>query len=381
MTRSFDVALKAAVFSGSRSEYGLMRHLIQKLNECPAIELQLIVSGSHLSTKYGSTISEILADGITPTAQVKLSLDGSSDVRMDFLCSEAIAGLSHHLRVLRPEIIFILGDRYETFAAAISAHLNSIPIVHLHGGESTHGALDDKLRHAISQLSTWHFTAAEQYRQRVIAMGHDSDSVHNIGPMVADSLINFTSISRSEFEEITGYSFGSKNLLVTFHPETTLADNGIDCFKSFLAALELIPCNVLFTHPNADEGSNELLALVQNYVQLHPHQAFDIASLGHDLYLGALSLFEAVAGNSSSAVIEAPLIGIPSLNIGERQSGRLQYPSVVNSPCSLPIIHENLKKVLASGVLSAWPRVLNENVVVSPSQSIMNWLEIQFHLA
>lgn len=211
-------------------------------------------------------------------------------------------------------------------------------------------------------------------------MGHNSETVFNIGPMVTDSLINFPSISRSRFEQITGFSFGSRNLLVTYHPETALPDKGIDCFKSFLSVLELVNCNVLFTHPNADEGSIQILRLIQEYVELHPHKAFVIASLGQDLYLGALSLFEAVAGNSSSAVIEAPLIGIPSLNIGERQAGRFQYPTVVNSPCLPSLILENLNTVLACGALSSWPRDLSQNVVVPPSVSILEWLKIQFCL-
>ena len=235
---------KIAVFTGSRAEYGLLKHLIKLISDDADLELQLIVSGSHLSKRYGYTITEIEADGIHPAALIPLSLDESLQTSMALLTAEALSGVSQSLDDLNPKILIILGDRYEAFAAASAAHLQGIPVCHLHGGESTYGAVDDRLRHAISQLSTWHFTAAKQYQDRVIAMGHSSESVFNVGPMVLDGLSTLNGATRFQFETQTGYRFGSNNLLVTYHPETLLFDRGVGGFKIFLKALEGLSCHI-----------------------------------------------------------------------------------------------------------------------------------------
>ena len=324
-----------AVFTGSRAEYGLMRHLVAGIAAAPRLELQLIVSGSHLSAFHGGTLAEIEADGHEAAALVPLSLDQKPPRSMAALSAEALEGIAQALERLQPERLILLGDRYEAFAAAAAAHLLGINVVHLHGGETTDGAVDDRLRHAITQLSTWHFTAAEPYRQRVIAMGHSPEKVFNVGPMVLDGLQKEPISDRRTFEMSTGFRFGARNLLVTYHPETLLADRGMAGFESLLKALTEEPCHVLFTHPNADAGSDQLLAKLQTFVQQNPQTCWAVASLGQRRYLAALQLFEAMAGNSSSGVIEAPLIGMPVLNIGDRQAGRLRNPSVCDVKAEL----------------------------------------------
>ena len=223
-----------AVFTGTRAEYGLLRHLIAAISVDPSLNLKLIVSGSHLSASHGSTLAEIEADGHKPAAMVELTLDKSPPPSMAFLSAQAMTGVAEVLERLEPELLILLGDRYEAFAAAAAAHLIGIQVAHLHGGETTLGAVDDRLRHAITQLSTWHFTAAEPYRQRVIAMGHPPERVFNVGPMVLDGLSGAPRAFRNAFEQSTGFSFGSRNVLITYHPETLLADRGIAGFKALL---------------------------------------------------------------------------------------------------------------------------------------------------
>ena len=364
---------KIAVFTGTRAEYGLLRHLIRRLSLDQNFLLQLIVSGSHLSKYHGYTISEIVADGIQPAALVPLSLDDSDQVSMASLTSEALAGIGRALESLQPHLLIVLGDRYEAFAAAAASHLQGVPICHLHGGESTFGAIDDRLRHAISQLSSWHFTSAKPYQDRVIAMGHKPETVFNVGPMVLDGLHNSSTATRLEFQNLTGYQFGASNLLVTYHPETMLTDRGITGFKNLLQALVDVSCNILFTRPNADDGSHQINALLDEFVQAFSYRTWVVSSLGQSNYLKALQLFEAMAGNSSSGVIEAPLFGIPVLNIGDRQAGRLRSGYVLDVAANHIDINSGLKHVLVYGRRTGWPRPVMHSEQ-SPSESIHAWL-------
>jgi UDP-hydrolysing UDP-N-acetyl-D-glucosamine 2-epimerase len=365
-----------AVFTGSRAEYGLLRHLIAAIEAEPGLALQLIVSGSHLSERHGRTVAEIEADGHQPAALVPLCLDGTLLLSMAALSAEALAGVGQALERLQPHLLILLGDRYEAFAAAAAAHLLGIPIAHLHGGESTGGAVDDRLRHAISQLSSWHFTAAEPYRQRVIAMGHPPERVWNVGPMVLDGLLAAPPPSRSDFEQGTGFRFEQRNLLITYHPETLLPDRGVASFEALLEALEHVPCQVLFTHPNADAGSEALLPRLQAFVQRHPERSWALPSLGQQRYLAALQLFEAMAGNSSSGVIEAPLLGMPVLNIGSRQAGRLRHGCVHDVPPDPEAIAAGLEQVLVAGQRAGWPRP-RPQPGAAPAATVMAWLRAE----
>lgn len=362
-----------AVFTGSRAEYGLLRHLIAAIATEPGLELQLIVSGSHLSACHGYTLTEIEADGHQAAAVVPLSLDQSPPHSMAVLSAEAMAGIADALEKLQPQLLILLGDRYEAFAAAAAAHLLGIEVVHLHGGETTAGAIDDRLRHAITQLSTWHFTAAEPYRQRVISMGHSANHVFNVGPMVKDGLIAIPPAQRLTFEQSTGFRFGARNVLVTYHPETLLPDQGVAGFEALLQALDETPCQVLFTHPNADAGSDRLLSRLRAFVVKHPQRSWDIPSLGQKRYLAALQLFEAMAGNSSSGVIEAPLVDMPVLNIGGRQRGRLRHDCVIDVDGTFQPILEGLRAVLQAGTRTNWPRT-RPKPASAPSSAIVDWL-------
>ena len=368
-----DSSCRIAVFTGTRAEYGLLRHLIQAIDAERSLNLQLIVSGSHLSARYGRTVEEIEADDVGIAARVPLSLDITPPLSMEELTAEAMVGVAQAIKQLQPQLLFVLGDRYEAFAAASAAHLQGIPVVHLHGGETTEGALDERLRHAITQLSTWHFPAAEPYRQRVIAMGQPSERVFNVGPMVLDGLLAAPPASRSVFEQDTGFRFGKQNLLVTYHSETLLVDKGLAGFEALLAALEGMSCHVLFTYPNADEGSEVLLQRLLSFVNCHSHRCWALPSLGQERYLAALQLFEAMAGNSSSGVIEAPLVGLPVLNIGDRQKGRLRFGPVCDVSAQTRAISTGLEQLLVQGRRSSWPRS-RPPMAQAPASIITTWL-------
>ncbi|WP_413683842.1 UDP-N-acetylglucosamine 2-epimerase [Prochlorococcus sp. MIT 1011] len=367
---------KIAVFTGTRAEYGLMKYLIKKIKFDNRYKLQLIVSGSHLSKKYGNTISEITEDQIDIEEIIPLSLDKKPTPNMTILTSEVMYGMSIALQKLHPNLLFLLGDRYETFGAAAAAHLHSIPIAHLHGGETTLGAVDDKLRHAISQLSTWHFTAANEYRDRVINMGHCSENVFMFGPMAIDGLVEIPELSKFDFEKATGFVFASCNILVTYHPETLLSDNGVKGFEELLTALGNVKCNILFTHPNADEGSEVILKKMFDFVNLNPDNCFAIPSLGQKLYLYALSVFQVMVGNSSSGIIEAPLMGIPILNIGNRQKDRIRYGEVLDVNAKAKDIKNGLDKLLNSTEAKDVPRQYKYEDS-TPSEKILGWLNCQ----
>jgi len=330
----FDKPRKVCIFTGSRSEYGLMRFLIKAIEEEESLELQLCVTGSHLSELHGRTISEIENDGVEITSVLPLSIENDAVNTMADLSAETMSGMSQEIKRLRPDAVIVLGDRYEAFAAAAAAFLSKVPVLHIHGGETTEGALDNSLRHAITQISSWHFTAAEAYRQKVIRLGQPENRVFNVGPMVIDALAKPIKASYEEFENLTGYRFGPKNALVTFHPETLLPDNGVACFRELITALERSDLNILFTHPNADEGFREILFEINSLVRKMPGKCWVVASLGQDLYLQALKLFDAMIGNTSSGIIEGPLVGIPVINIGNRQHGRIRYGAVKDVGCN-----------------------------------------------
>ena len=363
-----------AVFTGSRAEYGLLKHLIKAIKKNDELSLQLIVSGSHLSKVHGWTLSEIEADGTQASALIPLSLEQTPSLSMAELTSEALSGTANALEELKPDMLIILGDRYEAFAAAAAGHLLGITVVHIHGGETTKGAIDDRLRHAITQLSTLHFTAAECYRKRVIEMGHPEQLVWNVGPMALDGIIKAKVATREEFEEKTGYKFGKRNLLVTYHPETLLSDHGVAGFEAFLKAIKGMECNILFTHPNADTGGDKLLSLMENFVRQNPRRSWTTPSLGQTLYYSALQLFEAMAGNSSSGIIEAPLMEMPVLNIGGRQDGRSRGPGIIDVKSNLKDIEIGLKNVMEKGQRNSWPRPIPERGI-SPSRKIARTIE------
>ena len=339
---------KIVVFTGTRAEYGLMKTLIKKLDKDKYFEFNLLISASHLDSKFGNTIEEIKNDGIPTDFVLPIDIDINKKSDMSFQTSEVIKQVSISLDKLNPEYLIILGDRFESFGAAAAGHLLGVKNIHLHGGETSLGALDDKLRHAISQLSTIHFTSAEIHKKKVEEMVGSSSKVFNIGPLVMDGFLNLQLLSKKDFQKRTGFVFSNKNFIVTFHPETLSADFGISGLENLLKCLKDKNCNVLFTAPNADAGSDLVLKIIKDFINLNNNnnKYLFIPSLGQELYLNALLLFDCVVGNSSSGIVEAPLVEANVLNIGDRQKGRYRFGSVIDVDNSYISISNAINDVL-----------------------------------
>ncbi len=321
---------KVCVVTGTRAEFGLLRWLMQDVQSTAGLQLQVIATGAHLSPEYGLTYLEIEQAGFAIDARVEMLLSADTPTAVSKSMGLAMIGFADAYARLAPDMVLVLGDRYEIFAATAAAMIAGIPIAHLHGGESTEGAFDEAIRHSITKMSHLHFVAAEDYRRRVIQLGEHPDRVFNVGGLGIDAIKRIRLVERDALESALGFGFGRKNLLVTYHPVTLEADGSKRQMQQLLAALgRLQDTHLIFTMPNADTGSRELVELVNAFVANHPH-ARAYSSLGQLRYLSCMKQVDAVVGNSSSGLAEAPSMGIATVNIGDRQRGRLQSASVLN---------------------------------------------------
>jgi UDP-hydrolysing UDP-N-acetyl-D-glucosamine 2-epimerase len=321
------------VVTGSRAEYGLLRPLIFRLMAAPQYELQLAVTGSHLSHRHGCTIDEIRSDG-APIAFEAPIVDAPDDSRLSVTCAmaSALTQFAAGFARLRPDLVIVLGDRYEIFAVAQAAFMAGIPIAHLHGGETTEGAWDDAIRHAITKLSHLHFAAAVPYARRIEQMGEDPATVHLVGAISVDIARELATQTRDdELDRTLGLPLRDPCLLVTYHPVTLRDGDEAPAVEELLAALDATPdARVIITGANADTGGDAIMHALARYQEARAGRVTLHASLGQRRYLAAMRRAAAVVGNSSSGLIEAPALGVPTVNIGDRQRGRLKAPSVID---------------------------------------------------
>lgn len=321
---------KICVLTGTRAEYGLLRWLMTDVSNDAALELQVIATGAHLSPEFGLTYREIEADGFRIDRKVEMLLSSDSPVGITKSMGLGLSGYADALSELRPDVLVLLGDRYETFSAAAAALVAKIPVAHLHGGEITEGAFDDALRHAISKLSHLHFVALDDYRRRVIQLGERPESVFTVGGLGIDGMLRQPLLSRDALEQSLGLKFNRRNLLVTFHPATLENASPEAQMEELLQALDALEeTQLIFTMPNADTGGRALMSMVDKFVAARPERAKAFASLGQQRYLSCLQFVDGVVGNSSSGVLEAPSFGIGTIDIGDRQRGRLKAASVI----------------------------------------------------
>lgn len=321
---------KICVITGTRAEFGLMRNLMAVLKEAQDVTLQLIVTGAHLVAGHGNTHEEIRAAGFEIDAEVDMLLASDSPSAVGQSIGLGVIGLSSALARLQPDMVVLLGDRYEALAAAQCAMILRIPIAHIHGGEATEGVIDEAIRHSITKMSHVHFTSAEPFRRKVIQMGEQPGTVYNVGALGHDNVASLEPVSREAIEDFLGLRLDAPILLVTYHP-LTLDANGAVSVNSLLEALAAQEgTRIVFTGANADALGQEINARVQAFCAARPRQAVQIASLGVRRYLSLMAMSEAVIGNSSSGLLEAPYVGVPTVNIGARQRGRLQGPAVVD---------------------------------------------------
>jgi GDP/UDP-N,N'-diacetylbacillosamine 2-epimerase (hydrolysing) len=323
--------MKICIATGSRAEYGLMFPLLTLLRQEPNIELQLLVTGMHLSPEFGLTQNQMLKDGFEIHESVEMLLSSDTEVGTVKGLGLGMIGYADALKRLQPDWVVVLGDRFEILGVTIAAHLLRIPVAHISGGEQTQGATDDAMRHAITKMSWLHFAATEAYRNRVIQLGESPERVYNVGAIGLDNIKNLELLDKKAFEAAIDWTLGAKNILITFHPVTLEHQSAEDQFEELLAALhELSDTHLIFTLPNADAGGRAIVTLIHAFVQKHPENARAYTSLGQLKYLSALKFMDMVVGNSSSGVVEVPSFLIPTVNIGNRQKGREMPPSVIN---------------------------------------------------
>lgn len=338
---------KICVVTGTRAEYGIMSNLMKSLRADSRVELQIIATNMHLSPEFGLTYKEIESDGFAIDKKVEMLL--SSDTHTGTVKSMGLAsiGFADAYSELKPDLIVILGDRYEMLAAASSALIFGIPVAHLHGGEITECAYDDAIRHAITKLSYLHFTSTEEYRKRVIQMGEEPKRVHWVGSPGVDNMRGEKLMSLSELEESIGFKLGESFLLVTFHPVTKEPGEAETQIKELLKALDTqtSTSKLLITLPNSDSDGRTITKIIKEWAEDKRENAIVITSLGRKRYYSALSHCKVVVGNSSSGLIEAPSFRKPTLNIGNRQKGRSQGNTVVNCTAEYQDIVKGLEKV------------------------------------
>lgn len=342
---------KICVITGSRAEYGLLSGLMRAIKEDESLELQVIATNMHLSSEFGLTYKEIERDGFFINKKVEMLLSSDTANATTKSVGLATIGFADAYEDLKPDMIVVLGDRYEILAAVSAALFYKIPVAHLHGGEITEGAYDDCIRHAITKMSHLHFTSTEEYRQRVIQLGEDPKRVFNVGAPGIENIKKVPLMDKKELEStLDGFTFNDKTILITYHPVTLENSTAEEQIHNLLSALdEYSDIKIIFTLPNSDTDGRVIIRLIDEYVSKNQEKAIVYPSLGLKRYLSALQFVKAVVGNSSSGIIEVPSFGIPTLNIGDRQKGRIAADSVINCGTSKKDILEGLDKVLNSG--------------------------------
>lgn len=341
---------KICVVTGTRAEYGLMSRLIRLINDSDKTRLQLIATNMHLSPRFGNTYQEIEADGIKIDKKVPIIDDNAPDTAVETLrsMSRALSGFAEAYAKLNPDLIVALGDRYEILAAATAALIERIPVAHLHGGEITEGAYDDAIRHSITKMSHLHFTSTEEYRRRVIQLGEQPERVFNVGALGVENIKKLPLMSKGEIEKEIDFKIDDNTILVTYHPVTLGNRTAKDDIDDFIAALEdRQDLRVIFTMPNSDTGGQLIVDAINGFVTRNAERTKVYKSLGVLRYLSVMKQVAAVVGNSSSGLLEVPSFGIPTLNIGDRQNGRIAAESVYNCAPDKESVLNGLTKVLS----------------------------------
>ena len=321
---------KICIITGTRAEYGLLYWLMQAVDVNKFLELQIIATGMHLSAEFGSTYQQIEQDGFIIDRKVEMLLSSDSEIGITKSIGLGVTGFADTLNDLKPDLIVVLGDRFEIFSAVIAAMIAKIPVAHIHGGEITEGLIDEPIRHSITKMSHLHFTATEEYRNRVIQLGEQPDRVFNVGAVGVDNIKRLHLFSREKFEQSINFKLGKRNLLITFHPVTLEHNTSKEQFENLLRVLdEQVDTHLIFTKANADTNGRIINQMIDDYVATHTDKAVSFTSLGQLRYLSAMQYIDAVVGNSSSGLLEAPSFKIGTINIGDRQAGRIKAESVI----------------------------------------------------
>lgn len=336
-----------SVLTATRAEYGLLKPIIEKLNRVPEFDVRVVATGAHLSPEFGLTYKEIEQDGILIDEKIEILLSSDTPSAISKSMGLAMINFADYFGKLKPDMLIVLGDRYETLAVATVAMNLRIPIAHLYGGETTEGAIDESIRHAITKLSYLHFTSTEEYRKRVIQLGEAPERVFCVGAIGIENIINDKLMSKSELEKSINFKLDKPYAVVTFHPVTLEDNQSKEQVKALLEACESYKdMKFIFTKANADANGRIINQLIDDFVEKN-NNIIAFASLGMTRYLSALKHCALVIGNSSSGLLEAPSFGIPTVNIGDRQKGRIQADSVINCEPTKDNIEKAIKIALS----------------------------------
>lgn len=366
--------IKVCVVTGTRAEYGLLYWLMREINNEGSMQLQLIVTGMHLSEEYGSTYKQIEADGFFIDKKIDISAESDSELSVCNSMGIGITSFSEVFDEIKPNLIIILGDRFEIFSAASAAMVLKIPIAHLHGGEATEGVIDEPIRHSITKMSHLHFAATEVYRNRIIQLGEQPDRVFNVGGLGIDNIFRIELLSRDDFEEAINFKLSEKNLLVTFHPVTLEHSTSRSHFQALLDALnDLTHTNIIFTKANNDTNGKVINEMIDDYVSKN-NNSVSFKSMGQLKYLSALQFVDATIGNSSSGLIEAPSFKIGTIDIGDRQRGRIKASSVISCFPSKIEIKAAIEKLYSDDFQTTLQGVQNPYGSKSASKEIIRIL-------
>jgi len=336
---------KVCVITGSRADYGLLKNLLKEIGSSRILELQLVVTGSHLAPEHAETKKEIIDDGFKVDAELEILMSSDSTTGVCKSAGLALLGIPEILERLRPDLVLVLGDRYEILSVAMATTIMCIPLGHIHGGELTAGSYDNSFRHAITKFSQIHFVATEEYKSRVLQLGENKEMVFNVGSLGVEASKKIKLLSRNDLEKKLGISFSKKAVLVTYHPvtlENNSLENQISELLEALATLE--NTTIIFTMPNADNGTKLIKDRVLSFAA-ERENVYIFDSLGQLNYFSLVSAIDVVLGNSSSGLIEVPSFGKPTINIGSRQDGRTRAKSVVDVPAAKKDILHAMQKI------------------------------------
>lgn len=351
---------KICFVTGSRADYGLLTNLMKLVKKDKKFSSSLIVTGSHLSKKHGFTFREILKDNFEIDAKIKLNIIGDKPIDISNYISIAVNNVSKKLNDLKPDLVILLGDRYEIFATGTAAFVLNIPICHLHGGEITNGSKDDTFRHCLTKMSSLHFVSNIKYKKRVLQLGEDPKNIFVVGGFGVDLIKNMKLIPKKKIENNLDFKFKDKNLLIVYHPENSSKKDIIDDFNQILKSLnKLKDTQIIFTNANSDIGGNIINQMIDNYVKNNSKNAIKFKSMGQLNYLSTLKVVDGILGNSSSGILEAPNLKIPTINVGNRQEGRLKAKSILDVPPKSKYICDAIRKIYSKKFKKTLDTVIN----------------------
>jgi len=366
---------KICVITGTRAEYGLLRYLIKDIKTSKYLKLQIIATGMHLSQEFGLTYKEIQGDGFILDRKIEMLLASDNPSSISKSTAIGLIGFAEAFNDLTPDIIVVLGDRFELLSACTAAMFANIPIAHIAGGETTSGAFDEAIRHSITKMAYWHFVANKDYEKRVIQLGEDPKRVFNVGGLAVDSIKRTKLLSKKTLMSETGIKFGQKNLMVTYHSVTLDYKSSKKDMEILLQVLKSFKdINLIFTMPNADTNGRILKAMILNYVKKNPGQSQSFNSLGSTNYLSTLQYVDGVIGNSSSGLAEAPTFKIGTINIGDRQKGRVRAKSIIDCEPNKSSISNAIKKLYSQKFQKNLKYVKNPYGLGNSTNKILNTL-------